>query len=66
MFGMGTMTNLPANVAVFFGKVDKRPSGWYWTPVSDALPQSGSIAGPFETKAAAVEDAHEAALRRGN
>ena len=56
------------NVAVFFGKVDKRPSGWYWTPISE-IPHSGSIAGPFETKAAAVEDAHQAALTpntRGN
>jgi hypothetical protein len=59
----GTMSNLPINVAVFFGKVDKRPSGWYWTPVSEAeIPHSGSIAGPFETKAAAVEDAHQAAI----
>ena len=58
-----TMSNLPVNVAVFFGKVDKRSSGWYWTPISDGLiPHSGSIAGPFETKAAAVEDAHQAAV----
>jgi hypothetical protein len=53
---------LPVNVAVFFGKVDKRSSGWYWTPISDGqIPHSGSIAGPFETKSAAVEDAHQAA-----
>jgi hypothetical protein len=52
------MSSLPVNVAVFFGKVDKRPSGWYWTAISDEqIPHSGSIAGPFETKAAAVEDA---------
>jgi hypothetical protein len=25
----GTMSNMPVNVAVFFGKVDRRPSGWY-------------------------------------
>ena len=50
------------DVAVFFGKVDKRPSGWYWTPISGAeIPHSGSIVGPFETKASAVEDAHQAA-----
>ena len=56
------MSNLPVNVAVFFGKVDKRPSGWYWTPISGAeIPHSGSIVGPFETKAAAVEDAHQVA-----
>jgi hypothetical protein len=57
------MSGLPVNVAVFFGKVDKRPSGWYWTPISDGqIPHSGSIAGPSETKAAAVEDAHQAAI----
>jgi hypothetical protein len=59
---MGTMTNLPVNVAVFFGKADKRPSGWYWTPISETVPHSGSIVGPFETKAAAVEDAHQVAI----
>ena len=54
-----TMSGLPVNVAVFFGKVDKRPAGWYWTPISDdQIPHSGSTAGPFETKAAAVEDAN--------
>jgi hypothetical protein len=56
------MSSLPVNVAVFFGRVDKRPSGWYWTPISVGQnPNSESIAGPFETKAAAVEDAHQAA-----
>ena len=64
MCELDTMSSLPVNVAVFFGKVDKRPSGWYWTPISDGqIPHSGSIAGPFETKAAAVEDAHQAAIR---
>jgi hypothetical protein len=54
------MSSLPLDVAVFFGKVDKRPSGWYWTPISDdQIPHSGSIVGPFETKAAAVEDANQ-------
>jgi hypothetical protein len=58
-----TMSILPVNVAVFFGKVDKRPSGWYWTAISEEqIPHSGSIAGPFETKAAAIEDAHQAAI----
>jgi hypothetical protein len=57
------MSSLPANVAVFFGKVDKRPSGWYWTPTSEGLIlKSGLMAGPFETKAAAIEDAHQAAI----
>jgi hypothetical protein len=64
------MNNVPVTVAVFFGKVDKRPSGWYWTPISDGqIPHSGSIAGPFETKAAAVDDAQQAAITpetRGN
>ncbi len=56
------MTAAQANIAVFFGKVDKRSPGWYWTPISEGqIPHSGSIAGPFETKAAAVEDAHQAA-----
>jgi hypothetical protein len=55
------MSSLPVNVAVFFGKVDKRPSGWYWAPISEAVPHSGSIVGPFETKADAVEDANRAA-----
>ena len=54
------MSRLPVNVAVFFGKVDKRPSGWYWTPTSGAeIPHSGSIVGPFETKAEAVADANQ-------
>jgi hypothetical protein len=61
------MSNLPANVAVFFGKVGERPSGWYWTPISEAeKPLIRSFTGPFETKAAAVQDAHQAAIRRGN
>jgi len=61
MCELDTMSSLPVNVAVFFGKVDKRRSGWYWTPISEGhIPNSGSIAGPFETKAAAVEDAHQA------
>jgi hypothetical protein len=66
---MGNDEQLPLNVAVFLGKVDKRPSGWYWTPISEGhIPNSGSIAGLFETKAGAVEDAHQAATsgHRGN
>lgn len=52
------MGNLPLNVAVFFGRIDKRASGWYWIarPTADR-PVKGSIAGPFETKPEAVEDA---------
>ena len=53
-----TMSNLPVNVAVFFGKVDKRPSGWYWTAISNPqIPFIWAIAGPFETKAQAIENA---------
>jgi hypothetical protein len=47
------------HVAVFFEKVDKRPSGWYWTPSDGEIPHSGSIVGPFETKPEAVEDANQ-------
>ena len=51
------------NVAVFFGKVDSRPAGWYWTPISHAeIPQSQLMVGLFETKAEAVEDANQAAV----
>ena len=56
------MSSLPANVAVFFGKVDKRPEGWYWAVASEPL--KGSISGPFETKAAAVENAQQAATEQ--
>jgi hypothetical protein len=55
-----TMSSLPLDVAVFFGKVDKRPAGWHWTPISDdQIPHSGSIVGPFETEPEAVEDANQ-------
>jgi hypothetical protein len=51
------------NDAVFFGKVDSRPSGWYWTAIADAqIPHSGSMVGLFEIKAEAVEDANHAAV----
>jgi hypothetical protein len=52
------MGSVPVNVAVFFGRVDKRPQGWYWTAgLNTEKPLKASIAGPFETKADAVEDA---------
>jgi hypothetical protein len=52
------MSSLPVNVAVFFGKVDKRPVlGAYFGSGSPL----GSNCGPFETKAGAVEDANQAA-----
>ena len=27
----GIMSAVPTNVGVFFGQVDKRAEGWYWT-----------------------------------
>jgi hypothetical protein len=47
------MSKVPTNVGVFFGQIDKRAKGWYWTHTSD----KGTIRGPFETKELAVEDA---------
>jgi hypothetical protein len=64
------MTGIQPKFAVFYGKVDERPSGWYWAATSEPeKPFIWPIAGPFETKAAAVEDAHQATLTpdtRGN
>jgi hypothetical protein len=52
----GLMSAVPTNVGVFFGQVDKRAEGWYWTDAqSEKL--RGAIRGPFETKELAVEDA---------
>jgi hypothetical protein len=58
----GPMTSIQAKFAVFYGTVDERPSGWYWTGAPDDLdePPKGPITGPFETKA----DAMEHAIRR--
>jgi hypothetical protein len=56
----GPMTSIQAKFAVFYGKVDERPSGWYWAATSEPeKPFIWPIAGPFETKAQAVEDAHQ-------
>jgi hypothetical protein len=41
---------------VFFGQVDKRPKGWYWTDAKSEKSKQ-AIRGPFETKEQAVEDA---------
>ena len=62
------MSSIQAKFAVFYGKVDqKRDPGWYWTSVPEPGEHlTGPYTGPFETKAAAVEDAHQAAIRRGN
>jgi hypothetical protein len=52
----GIMSAVPTNVGVFFGQVDKRAEGWYWTGAqSEKLREA--IRGPFETKDLAVEDA---------
>jgi hypothetical protein len=60
------MSHPPLNVAVFFGEVDRRPAGWYWIASWMATTSvKGSFAGPFETKAAAVEDAERAANAGG-
>ena len=56
------MTDIQAKFAVFYGKVDERPSVWYWTGAPDVdEPFNGPITGPFETK----EDAIEHAIRSG-
>jgi hypothetical protein len=50
------MSAVPTNVGVFFGQIDKRAEGWYWTDTrSEKL--TGAIRGPFETKEQAVENA---------
>ena len=47
---------IPTNVGVFFGQVDKRPTGWYWADTrSEKL--KGAIRGPFESKEQAIENA---------
>jgi hypothetical protein len=48
------MTDIRAKFAVFFGRVDERSEGWYWTVEEDL---NGTFAGPFETKEDAIEDA---------
>jgi hypothetical protein len=56
------MTVVQAKFAVFYGEPDqKRGCGWYWTVVpGPGEPTKGPYTGPFETKAAAVEDANQA------
>ena len=49
------MSAVPANVGVFFGRVDKRAEGWYWVDTqSEKL--KAETRGPFETKEQAVKD----------
>jgi hypothetical protein len=49
------MASVPANIGVFFGRVNHRPDGWYWTAAENPT----KITGPFETKAEAVENARQ-------
>jgi hypothetical protein len=49
------MEELPTNIGVFFGRVDKRSEGWYWTDAESPT----KITGPFETKAQAAENARQ-------
>jgi hypothetical protein len=52
------MTDVRARFAVFFGRVDKRAAGWYWTGAQEMdKGVKGPFTGPFETKAEAVEHA---------
>jgi hypothetical protein len=58
------MAGVPSNVGVFFGQVDKRPEGWYWTET--AIDKKAVMTGPFETKEQAVEHAVQSiAARQG-
>jgi hypothetical protein len=50
------MSSVPSNVGVFYGQIDKRAKGWYWADAGSEKPR-GSIAGPFETKEQAIENA---------
>ena len=50
------MRAVPTSVGVFFGQVDKRPKGWYWTDAKSEKSKQ-AIRGPFETKEQAVDDA---------
>jgi hypothetical protein len=54
----GEMTDVQGRFAVFFGKVDRRPQGWYWTGTPEVGEDfKGPITGPFESKADAIEHA---------
>ena len=56
------MGSIPANVGVFFGKVDKRPEGWYWADASKREEAANlPITGPFETQVQAADDAVKSA-----
>jgi hypothetical protein len=56
---------MEARFAVFYGKVDRRPEGWYWTGAPQAGEAfKGPIAGPFDTKAEAVAHAIQSGAGR--
>jgi hypothetical protein len=42
------MGSVPSTVGMFFGQVDKRPKGSYWTD-SSSVDKKAAV-GPFETK----------------
>jgi hypothetical protein len=59
------MTDVRARFAVFFGKVDKRPSGWYWISAQESDQSiKGPFTAPFETKAEATEHAMQSGAGR--
>jgi hypothetical protein len=49
------MTDVQGRFAVFFGKVDRRPPGWYWTNAPEVGEHVGPITGPSETKADTIK-----------
>jgi hypothetical protein len=49
------MKELPAKIAVFFGRVDERSEGWYWTDAESPT----KVTGPFETRVQAAENARQ-------
>jgi hypothetical protein len=52
------MAVIQAKIAVFYGRVDERPSGWYWSEADDVDEQlKGPITGPFDSEADAIEHA---------
>jgi hypothetical protein len=58
------MSRIPSNLGVFYGQVDKRSKGWYWTDTLKSEETKATITGPFETKEQAVENALESLAAR--
>jgi hypothetical protein len=49
----GAMSAVPTNVGVFFGQIDKRAEGWYWTDtrsekLTGAIPTGIPSTAPFD------------------